>query len=103
MHQSHHIFLNAGSPVKAEQMFKRKKTSSSTVYDPRPKSAKLTVGDKMSKAYALMVNYVYDTKHDINLRYMFGKADLQTASVDHDYLTKPFTELWVEQSIKVFS
>lgn len=48
-----------------------------------------------------MVNYVAETKHNINLRYMFRRADLQSAVKDHDYLTRPFTEFWVLDNIKV--
>ena len=48
-----------------------------------------------------MVNYVFETKHDLNLRYIFPKADLQTAVKDHDHLDRPYTEYRVIERNKV--
>lgn len=55
----------------------------------------------MSRLYALTVNYSAATSHDINLRYMFTKADLPQAAKDHDYFTMPYPYYWILNRIKV--
>lgn len=88
--------LVLGTPQKAESLPGRK---CSAVFDPRPQ--KQNHVDKNMKLHSLMVNYVYDTNHDLSLRYVFPRADLQTAANDHDYLERPFTEFWVINRNKV--
>lgn len=72
---------------------------SASVYDPRTIWEAPDV--KRSRLYNLMVNYCSTTSHDVNLRYMFPKADLAAAVLDHSYLKKPFTQYWVLESLKV--
>jgi len=74
--------------------------SSTMVFDPRPHSSQDGV-DRNYKLYSLMVNYVHQNKHDINLRYMFPRADLQKAVTDHDHLDRPYTEYWIKQNVMV--
>ena len=88
-------FVSTGSPVKAEAL---PCVRSDTAFDPCVAPIKC---DKNAKLYSLMVNYVYQERHDINLRYMFPKADIQTAVLDHDYTAKPYTHYWIEDAIKV--
>jgi hypothetical protein len=88
--------LVLGTPQKAESL---PGLHCSTIYDPHPQRDSRV--DKNLKLQALMVNYVYETKHDVNLRYIFPKANLQVAVQDHDYLERPFTEFWVIERNKV--
>ena len=74
--------------------------SSSNIFDPRP-TAYQGGEDKNAKLYSLMVNYVYDSNHDINLRYMYPRANLQAAVDDHDYLDRPYTEYWIKNNVMV--
>lgn len=68
--------------------------------DPRPAKYRSVVGynDYVRNA---VVNYLALTGHDIAIRYIYPKADLHAAVQDHDYLYLPFTEYWVEHSVKV--
>lgn len=68
--------------------------------DPRPKKYRNMPG-KSDRLYALMVNYTCAHGQDLNLRYMYKRADLQTAVKDHDYFSVPYTHLWVLDNIKV--
>ncbi|KAK6181859.1 hypothetical protein SNE40_009637 [Patella caerulea] len=47
------------------------------------------------------INYCSNFTRDITLRFLFPKADLQAAVLDHDYLDQHFTEYWVDNSVRV--
>lgn len=79
---------------------KRRRRNDDDDDDPRPLKYRKIDGKK-ERIYSLMVNYAHSCNHDINLRYMFPRADLQVAANDHDYLTAPFTQLWILNSIEV--
>lgn len=83
--------------MKSSAVKQRKRKSND---DPRPMKYRMMSG-KRDRIYGLMVNYTSTYHHDINLRYMFPRADLQIATLDHDYLSVPFTHLWVLNSIQV--
>lgn len=48
-----------------------------------------------------IVNYCARTGQDLAMRYIYPKADLQTAVQDHFYLKRNFTEYWVDEGVKV--
>lgn len=49
----------------------------------------------------LIFAYCWNSGKDIAMRYLYEKADIQTAAKDHSYLKKPFTQYWVENALKV--
>lgn len=48
-----------------------------------------------------VTSYIASTGHDLAIRYIYPKADLKEAVHDHSYLARPFTEYWVDDSLKV--
>lgn len=57
--------------------------------DPRP--AKFRNNPSYTdNLFAATVNFTSQSGVDVSWRYAFGKADLQTAMQDHDYLEAPF-------------
>lgn len=111
--------LHTGSPMKAENMdFAKKRktglpstaststaaastappggatqaaaTSNSDDDDPRPLQFRNRPGYQ-DDVRNTTVNFCYFSDMDITWRYSFGKANLQTAATDHDYLQQPFT------------
>ncbi|XP_048254636.1 uncharacterized protein LOC124112985 [Haliotis rufescens] len=49
----------------------------------------------------MMTNYCSKSSHNVALRYVHPKADVQTAAEDHHYLKQPFTEYMVDMALKV--
>ena len=47
------------------------------------------------------MDYIAATGHDLTIRYIYRKADLQAAVRDHCYLERPFTEYWIDSHLKV--
>lgn len=80
--------VHKGSPVKS---FNLGKKTCVEACDPRPEHLR---NRACYSAEVLMktVNFAHQSGLDLSLRYAFPKADIQTASHDHDYLMKPFTE-----------
>lgn len=74
-----------GSPVKASDLGKN-----SQVDDPRPlhlRNRECYTSEVLMKT----VNFSYFSGMDLSLRYALPRADVQSASQDHDYLKVPFT------------
>ncbi|KAJ8307415.1 hypothetical protein KUTeg_015499 [Tegillarca granosa] len=70
------------SPVKAEDL---PTSVQPYISDPRPEN---TVEWK-------------ETSKDLSMEYRYKRADIQTATLDHNYLGEHFTEYWVDESLKV--
>jgi len=68
--------------------------------DPRPPHMRQLAGynDFVRSA---VVNYCSTTGQDLAIRYLYGKADLGAAVHDHHYLSRPFTEFWIDSALKV--
>lgn len=81
-----------GSPLKAEQMGKRRNDFD----DPRPLKFRNRPGYN-DRVQNLITNFAFQSEIDICARYAYKKADLQTASNDHDYCKLPFLEYWVDR------
>lgn len=45
--------------------------------------------------------YCQSSRSDIPLKFVFERADLHAAMVDHHYSKKPFGEYWVDRSLMV--
>ncbi|KAJ8316759.1 hypothetical protein KUTeg_005705 [Tegillarca granosa] len=45
-----------------------------------------------------VTNYCFNTSKDIAFRYLYEKADIESAVRDHDYLDVRFTEYWVSKN-----
>jgi hypothetical protein len=43
-----------------------------------------------------VINFCAHTFMDMAPRYIYPKANIQQASIDHNYLRKPFTEYWID-------
>ena len=52
-----------------------------------------------------MVNYCSATSMDISLRYIYPKANIQHAVLDHNYLEKSFAENWIDnaRTVNIYS
>lgn len=68
--------------------------------DPRPEKRKNMEGFE-DRVLNILVNYTAKSSANIAYRYLFKRADLKSAVHDHDYLSLPFTEYWVDEAIKV--
>ncbi|XP_062590250.1 uncharacterized protein LOC134251845 [Saccostrea cucullata] len=88
-----------GSPVKVEHL-SRKRKSESILDDPRPEKRRNMEGFE-DRVRNILINYTAKSSADIAYRYLFKGADLKSAVHDHDYLSLPFTEYWVDEALKV--
>ena len=70
--------------------------------DPRPVNLRNLEGYQ-AVVRSTIVNYCAVTGHDITMRYLYAGADLHAAVHDHRYTSTPFTEFWVDSSLKVTS
>ncbi|XP_065941536.1 uncharacterized protein [Magallana gigas] len=88
-----------GVPVDAKSITSRKRPSDESLEDPRP--AKFCkVSGYQDYVRSLLINYCSMTSEDITLRYLFGKANIQVAAVNHYYTRIPVTEYWVDEANK---
>ncbi|XP_071150729.1 uncharacterized protein [Mytilus edulis] len=89
-----------GSPVKAELLPTKRKLCDEFLNDPRP----LKYRNDNTFNYRvrnLMLNYCSQTSKDLSIRYLYSKADIQAAAIEHNYSTIPFTEHWVDHAVEV--
>eukprot|EP00105_Crassostrea_gigas_P029744 XP_011451771.1 PREDICTED: uncharacterized protein LOC105345344 [Crassostrea gigas] len=89
-----------GVPVDAESIPSRKRPSDESLEDPRPAKFRKVPGYQ-DYVRSLLINYCSMTSEDIALRYLFGKANIQVAAVDHYYTRIPVTEYWVDEANKI--
>ena len=90
-----YIYFDSGSPVKAENVSSERKHLESILEDPRPPKYRNMAGynDKVRNS---VINFCAHTFMDMAPRYIYPKANIQQASIDHNYLRKPFTEYWID-------
>ncbi|XP_062603717.1 uncharacterized protein LOC134265512 [Saccostrea cucullata] len=86
--------------VKAENLPTKRKLAADFLSDPRPEKRRNCPGYN-DYVQSIVTNYCSQSSNDISFRYMYGKANIQAAVKDHDYCQLPFTEHWVDDSIKV--
>ncbi|XP_046328487.2 uncharacterized protein LOC124112432 [Haliotis rufescens] len=89
-----------GSPVTAAELPSKRKWSQHMLDDPRPQKYRHMSGYN-DHVRNMMTNYCAKSSHNIALRYVHPKADVQTAAEDHHYLKQPFTEYMVDMALKV--
>ncbi|XP_078331975.1 uncharacterized protein LOC144625336 isoform X3 [Crassostrea virginica] len=95
--------LYEGKPIKAEDLpSKRKLNKDELLEDPRPAKYRRNEGYNDFVRSAL-INYCAHTSQDIALRYNYGSANIQIASMDHDYLELPLTERIIDHGNLVSS
>jgi len=87
-----------GSPLKADKL--PSKCAKGLLDDPRPPQLRNLVGYE-HHVRSTVVNYCSNTGHDLTMRYLYEKADLGAAVHDHRYMTRPFTEFWVDSALQV--
>ncbi|XP_041354664.1 uncharacterized protein LOC121372425 isoform X2 [Gigantopelta aegis] len=68
--------------------------------DPRPVEFRDQPGFE-DRARNCIINYCSNTNQDLTMKYLYEKADIQTAANDHHYLALPLTEYWVDKSLHV--
>ncbi len=79
--------VHAGSPIRVEQL-----GQGITEIDDDPRQMHLRNREAYtSEVFMRTVNYCYQSNKDVFLRYAFSKANVQEASVDHSYLSRPMT------------
>ncbi|KAJ8301832.1 hypothetical protein KUTeg_020819 [Tegillarca granosa] len=93
-------FKQNGSPVKVKNIPSKKKFSDKLLEDPRPNKYRNMSGYKDFVRNAV-TNYCSNTSKDIAFRYLYEKADIESAVRDHDYLDVPFSEYWVDRALPV--
>lgn len=77
-----------------------KRKSTVNLADPRPlKFRKLAGYNDFVRNN--VINYCSRTSHDLAMRYIYPKANLQAAVHDHAYLERSFTEYWVDKGLQV--
>lgn len=78
---------HTGSPVRAESISKLTQAKDD---DPRPLHMRNRpqYNDEVKMS---VVSFCHASGMDIPMRYLFEKADLQAAILDHDYFHQPFT------------
>ncbi len=87
------VKAHIGSPVKAANLFKNNgESDDDDDDDPRPKKFRNRASYSTDVQNAT-VAFSFYSGMDVAFRYSFGQADLQTASIDHDYLRKPMTQV----------
>jgi hypothetical protein len=48
-----------------------------------------------------VINFTAQTSMDMTMRYLYPKASLHRAVLEHNYLALPFTSYWVDRAIQV--
>ncbi|XP_071093600.1 uncharacterized protein [Haliotis cracherodii] len=86
--------------VTAAELPSERKWSQLKLEDPRPHKYRQMSGYN-DHVRNMMTNYCSKSSHNIALRYLYPKADVQTAAEDHHYLKQPFTEYMVDTALKV--
>ncbi len=86
--------VHVGSPVRAEKLTIPDEQDEEEDEDPRPAKYR---SENFRKWYPEMVKmatvaYTYYSGMDVTMRYTIGRANLQVAALDHDYLSKPFLQ-----------
>ncbi|XP_061184370.1 uncharacterized protein LOC133192371 [Saccostrea echinata] len=89
-----------GSPVKAEELPMKRGLTEDIFEDPRPVKYRNSTGFP-DRTRNLVFNYCSMTSENLTYRYLHSKADMQTATLDHDYLEKPITEYWIDSALQV--
>ena len=89
--------LFGGSPMKAKTLPGKRKCS---LDDPRPPKYRRLTG-YADHVRSTVLNYCSKSSKDIAIRYLWEKANIQAAALDHDYLKLPFTEYWVDNALSV--
>ena len=87
----------AGSPVKAEDTPGAVRLN---MADPRPAHLRNVPGYN-DFVRNMVINYCSDTSHDLSMKYLYPKANLQAAAWDHAYVERPMTEYWVDKALQV--
>jgi hypothetical protein len=85
----------SGTPLKAEDLPGNRPTDE--FQDPRPPAFR-NCANYTDHVRNTVVNYCSKTSKDLAIRYIWGKADVQTAGSDHDYLHRPLLEQWVDNA-----
>ena len=70
---------------------------------PPPSLDVVPVGETAYKAYVetTLVSHCCSTSDNLAMKYLFPKANISAAVNDHDYLEKPYTEYWIDDSLEV--
>ena len=78
----------------------RKRKSEINLCDPRPAKF-IGLSGYNDLVRNNIINYCSLNSSDIAMRYIYPKADIQSAVHDHSYLPLDFTEYWVDQGLQV--
>ncbi|XP_069103806.1 uncharacterized protein [Argopecten irradians] len=89
-----------GAPVTAEDLPSKRKTGDDFLEDPRPPKYRNTEGYNDFVRHCI-INHCSATSQDIAMRYLYGRANIQVATLEHDYTSLPFTEYWLESAVQV--
>ena len=89
-----------GSHIKAQNLPSRRKHIDTILDDPRPAKYRNMKGYN-DHVRNTMLNYCSSTSMDISLRYIYPKANIQHAVLDHNYLEKSFAENWIDNALTV--
>ncbi|XP_021362744.1 uncharacterized protein LOC110456373 [Mizuhopecten yessoensis] len=93
-------FTHKGAPVAAEELPSKRKTGDDFLEDPRPQKYRNTEGYN-DFVRNCIINHCSATSQDVAMRYLYRRANIQVAALDHDYTPLPFTEYWVDSAVQV--
>ncbi|WAR07243.1 hypothetical protein MAR_017201 [Mya arenaria] len=85
----------SGTPLKAEDLPGNKQTNK--FQDPRPPAFR-NCANYRDHVRNTVFNYCSNTSKDLAFRYIWGKADIQSAGRKNDYLRRPLLEQWVDNA-----
>ncbi|XP_056019205.1 uncharacterized protein LOC125669865 [Ostrea edulis] len=89
-----------GSPVKGEDLPRKRNLTDDFLNDPRPEHLKGVAGYS-DRVRNMVLNHCAETSDNLTYRYLIEKANIQAAVLNHDYLERPFTEYWVQRAVEV--
>lgn len=96
-HHPRNVF--SGSPMKTED-FPIRGDVTRLLFDPRPAQYR-NLPSYQDHVHNLVTNYCAQAGHDLAVRYLLPRADLQSASSDHDYFESPFTYYMVDTATNI--
>ncbi|WAR22027.1 hypothetical protein MAR_016001 [Mya arenaria] len=85
----------SGTPLKVEDLPGNKQTNE--FQDPRPPAFR-NCANYTDHVRNTVFNCCSNTSKDLAIRYIWGKADIQSAGRDHDYLPRPLLKQWVDKA-----
>ena len=86
--------------MKGEDLNRHSKRSRGHLADPRPTEFRNRVG-YADHVRNTVINYVSATEDDVAIRYLYARADVQQANLEHSYCHLPMLQHQVDRALAV--